>query len=195
MTEKLERGKPLEELVKGSLNHTLTTIEQAFDVQFRAERDEADWSLYIVEAFADYVIVNHKDLALGQFYKVGSEIARLEQSIEHAEELRERQELDLEQAKAGAAEIEEHINKDQSEIAQLDLTLNELVPGLEQAKSRQESSQASLDKAEAALAEWQGRWDEYSASLNSQQQQANVESTRAEQIQSRLDSLLSRSEA
>ncbi len=130
----------------------------------------------------------------GQFYKVGSEIARLEQSIEHAEELRERQELDLEQAKAGAAEIEEHIDKDQSEIAQLDLTLNELVPGLEQAKARQESSQASLDKAEAALSEWQARWDEYSADLNRQQQQANVESTRAEQIQSRLDSLGERSQ-
>ena len=108
--------------------------------------------------------------------------------------MRERQELDLEQAKAGAAEIEEHINKDQSEIAQLDLTLNELVPGLEQAKARHEASQASLDKAEAALAEWQARFDEYSADLNRQQQQANVESTRAEQIQSRLDSLGERSQ-
>ncbi|MGW8272861.1 MAG: helix-turn-helix domain-containing protein, partial [Thermodesulfovibrionales bacterium] len=34
----------------------------------------------------------------GRYYKVGSEIARLEQSIEHANELRERQEKDLEQA-------------------------------------------------------------------------------------------------
>ena len=129
----------------------------------------------------------------GEFYKVGSETARLEQSIEHAEELRERQELDLEQARAGAAEIEDHIDKDESEIAQLDLTLNELVPGLEQAKSRQAASQASLDKAEAALAEWQARWDDYSANLNRAQQQTNVESTRAEQIQSRLDSLAERS--
>ena len=70
----------------------------------------------------------------GRFYKVGSEIARLEQSIEHAHELRERQSKDLEQAIQGAREIREHIDKDQSEIAQLELTLNELVPGLEQAR-------------------------------------------------------------
>jgi chromosome segregation protein len=44
----------------------------------------------------------------GRYYKVGSEIARLEQSIEHANELRERQEKDLEQAILGAKEIIEH---------------------------------------------------------------------------------------
>ena len=38
----------------------------------------------------------------GRFYNVGSKIARLEQSIEHARELRERQQQDLEQAISGA---------------------------------------------------------------------------------------------
>ena len=69
-----------------------------------------------------------------RYYKAGAEIARLEQSIEHARELRERQREDLQQAVVGAEEIAEHINKDQSEIQQLELSLNELVPGLEQAR-------------------------------------------------------------
>jgi len=59
----------------------------------------------------------------GQYYRVGSEIARLEQTIEHARELRERQRKDLEQAVQGAAEIEQHIDKDQSEIAELEMSL------------------------------------------------------------------------
>ena len=88
----------------------------------------------------------------GRYYKVGSEIARLEQSIEHANELRERQEKDLEQAILGAKEIIEHIDKDESEIAQLELTLNELVPGLEQAEHAETASADSLQRAEAALA-------------------------------------------
>jgi chromosome segregation protein len=122
----------------------------------------------------------------GRYYKVGSEIARLEQSIEHARELRERQEKDLEQAVLGAKEIVEHIDKDESEIAQLELTLNELVPGLEQAQEREQASSDSLHRAEAALAEWQGRWDEYTSKLNEAQQLRNIEHTRAEQIESRI---------
>jgi chromosome segregation protein len=48
----------------------------------------------------------------GRYYKVGSDIARLEQSIEHARELRERQQKDLEQAVSGAKEIAGHIDQD-----------------------------------------------------------------------------------
>ncbi|MGI9219794.1 MAG: chromosome segregation protein SMC, partial [Woeseiaceae bacterium] len=122
----------------------------------------------------------------GRYYKVGSEIARLEQSIEHAHELRERQTRDLEQARQGAAEILDHIDKDQTEIAQLELTLNELVPGLEQARQSEAASAESFRDAEAALADWQERWDNYSAKFNEAEQLRNVEQTRSEQIESRI---------
>ncbi|HSM29909.1 MAG TPA: chromosome segregation protein SMC [Woeseiaceae bacterium] len=122
----------------------------------------------------------------GRYYKVGSEIARLEQSIEHANELRERQEKDLEQAILGAKEIIEHIDKDESEIAQLELTLNELVPGLEQAEQAEQASAESLQRAEAALADWQEQWNECTRRFNEAQQQRNIEQTRAEQIESRI---------
>ena len=128
----------------------------------------------------------------GRFYKSGSEIARIEQTIEHAHELRERQEKDLEQAIQGAQEITDHINQDESDIAQLELTLSELVPGLEQAKEREARSRSSLDSAEQALAEWQEKWDEYTLKSNDAKQTRNVEQTRAEQIESRLTSLAER---
>ncbi|MDG2375660.1 MAG: chromosome segregation protein SMC, partial [Woeseiaceae bacterium] len=128
----------------------------------------------------------------GRYYKAGSEIARIEQAIEHAHELRERQQEDLEQAVEGAAEIAGHINKDESEIAQLELTLNELVPGLENANARQERSQSSLDQAETALADWQQRWDEHNERANTARQTRNVEQTRSEQLTSRLESLAER---
>ena len=128
----------------------------------------------------------------GRFYKVGSEIARLEQSIEHAHELRERQTKDLEQAVQGAREIREHIDKDQSEIAQLEMTLNELVPGLEQARRSEKSSAESLQRGEEALADWQQQWDDYTASSNEAMQLRNVEQTRSEQIESRIQSFSER---
>jgi chromosome segregation protein len=124
-----------------------------------------------------------------RYYKAGSEIARIEQSIEHAHELRERQQKDLEQAVQGAAEVASHIDKDQSQIAQLELSLNQLVPGLEEARAQQARSQGSLEAAELALAEWQQRWDDFTKRTNAAQQTRNVEETRSEQLKSRLTSL------
>jgi chromosome segregation protein len=128
----------------------------------------------------------------GRYYKVGSEIARLEQSIEHARELRERQQKDLEQAIGGAKEIADHIDHDETEIEQLELTLSELVPGLEQARQSEQSSVASLQRAEDALAEWQKQWDEHSHQFSDAQQAKSVESTRSEQLESRLQSFAER---
>ena len=128
----------------------------------------------------------------GRYYKVGGEIARLEQSIEHARELRERQERDLEQAIEGAREIAGHIDQDQTEIEQLELTLSELVPGLEQARQSERASSVSLQRADDALAEWQKRWDAHSLKHNESMQQQNIERTRAEQIESRLQSFSER---
>jgi chromosome segregation protein len=124
-----------------------------------------------------------------RYYKAGAEIARIEQSIEHANELRERQQKDLEQAIQGAAEVASHIDKDESEIAQLELSLNQLVPGLEEARAQQTRSQGSLEAAESALAEWQQRWDGFTERTNTAQQTRNVEETRSEQLKSRLTSL------
>ncbi|MCH8302906.1 MAG: chromosome segregation protein SMC, partial [Proteobacteria bacterium] len=128
----------------------------------------------------------------GRFYKSGAEIARIEQSIEHAHELRERQQKDLEQAVQGATEIAEHINSDQSQIAQLDLHLSELAPGLEQAKESEKRALESLQQAEQALTDWQQKWDESTLAWNEASQTRNVEETRAEQIQSRIGSLTER---
>jgi chromosome segregation protein len=127
-----------------------------------------------------------------RFYKAGSEIARLEQSIEHAHELRDRQQKDLAQAVDGAREIADHINKDESEIAQIELSLSELVPGLEQARDRERGSNNSLSGAETALADWQEQWDTFTKEANDSQQIRNVEQTRVEQLESRIRSLSER---
>ncbi|HZW60368.1 MAG TPA: chromosome segregation protein SMC, partial [Woeseiaceae bacterium] len=129
----------------------------------------------------------------GRYYKAGAEIARLEQAIEHAHELRERQQSDLEQAVQGAKEIAAHISQDRSEIEQLELSLNELVPGLEQAQTSEHRSRQSLERAEQALSEWQSRWDAFAAKSSDAQQVRNVEQTRIEQLESRLSGFRDRS--
>jgi chromosome segregation protein len=127
-----------------------------------------------------------------RFYKAGAEIARLEQTIDHAHDLRERQQKDLQQAVDGAKEIAGHIHQDESEIEQLELSLSELVPGLEQAKENERMSLESLQSAEQALADWQSRWDEYTLKSNEAHQTRKVEQTRTGEIESRIKSFAER---
>ncbi len=171
---------------KSSLSDRKTQLEAAIAEQRRLEAAIEDTRVRQSERSDEFNVVQ------GRYYRVGSEIARLEQSIEHARELRERQETDLRQAVLGGQEIAGHIDQDTTEIEQLDLTLSELVPGLEQARDSERSSTESLQRAEAALADWQKRWDEHALKYNAALQLQNVESTRTEHIESRLQSLLQR---
>lgn len=168
------------------LNEKETALQGAIAEQRKIEAELEEARVQQTERSDEFNLVQ------GRYYKAGAEIARIEQTIEHAHELRERQQADLEQAISGAKEIADHINKDESEIAELELSLSELVPGLEQAKEQEAKSLASLRKAEQALAEWQEKWDEYTLKSNEAGQIRNVEKTRSEQIESRLESLSER---
>ncbi len=171
---------------KARLSERKTQLEASIAKQRSLEATLEDARLKQSERTDEFNVVQ------GRYYKLGSDIARLEQSIEHARELRERQETDLEQALVGAEEIAKHISQDQNEIEQLELTLNELVPGLEQARQCESSSSESLRRAEQALADWQQQWDAHAARYNAALQQQHVENTRAEQIESRLHSFSER---
>lgn len=124
-----------------------------------------------------------------RYYKVGSEISRLEQSIEHAKDLNIRQQKDLDQAIIGADEITDHIEQDESEIEQLDEKLSELSPGLEEARQREDSSMMSFQKAENALSEWQKNWNDHQKKYSNTQQIQTVEMTRIEQIETQLNNI------
>ncbi len=183
------RAKDLDsqaDAAKSKLSECKTRLEAAIANQRKVEANIEDARVQQTERAEEFNKVQ------GRYYKVGGEIARLEQTIEHARELRERQENDLQQAILGAKEIVEHIDKDEDEIAQLELTLNELIPGLEQAKQSEQASAASLEKADAALAEWQEKWEQFSSKFNESQQMRNVESTRTEHLESRLASIVER---
>ena len=130
----------------------------------------------------------------GRYYRIGAEIARLEQSIEHGRELRQRQEQDLTQARAAAREIEDHIEQDRNELDQLELALNELTPDLEQARGREAASAESLQRAEQAMAAWQSRWDEFVRRASDVEQSGEVERARIEQLEGQLEKLTQRRE-
>ncbi len=65
--QRIGKGKPLEELTKGSYDYALHRIRRAF---YRAFPDsETEW-YWVEEVFADYVVVNGTGLAVDEFYRV-----------------------------------------------------------------------------------------------------------------------------
>jgi chromosome segregation protein len=118
----------------------------------------------------------------GSYYKVGAEIARLEQSVQHRKELIQRQSEDLHGTDQQIAEIQSHIASDQVELEQIEQVLSELGPGLEHAYVVQRSSQQALEDAERAMEQLRGRWEQSAEDLASAERTIEVEGTRLEQL-------------
>ena len=130
----------------------------------------------------------------GRYYKVGAEIARLEQAIQHARELKQRQEQDLVQVETGLAELMSHISKDEAQIRDLTNSLDELGPGLEAARAAEAASVDALRSAEQGMQSWQQRWEEFTGDASEANRGAEVERARIEQLEGQTSRLLDRRE-
>jgi chromosome segregation protein len=122
----------------------------------------------------------------GRYYEVGADISRLEQSIEHTRELRERQRTDLEQTQATLAELAAHIERDERQLAALRAELAQLTPRRESAQQAELKCAAELEACERAVQEWQQRWEEHTRASGAADQSAQVERARIEQLENQL---------
>jgi chromosome segregation protein len=121
-----------------------------------------------------------------RYYEVGADISRLEQSIEHTRELRERQRADLTQAQATLGELAAHIERDEAELATVRAELARLDPGRAAAQQGEIEAAARLEAGEQALQQWQQRWEAHSTAVAAAERSAQVERARLEQLDSQL---------
>jgi chromosome segregation protein len=120
----------------------------------------------------------------GSYYKVGSEIARLEQSLQHRKDLIQRQSEDLASTDGQVAELSAHVASDKVEIEELERVLGELGPGLEEAYGIQRTSQQQLERAELAVERSREQWERLGEELAAAERSVTVEDTRLEQLAS-----------
>src|SRR5205823_6307545 len=130
----------------------------------------------------------------GRYYQVGADISRLEQSIEHTRELRERQRADLAQAQVTLGELAAHIARDDGELAAVRAEIARLAPEREAAQQAEQRTGAALEASEQALQEWQQRWEEHTRAASGAQQSTEVERTRIEQLENQLRQLRAQAE-
>jgi chromosome segregation protein len=140
----------------------------------RIERTEASDAFNIVQS---------------EYYRVGADIARLEQSVQHRRELRQRQEREFEQADGNLSEIDDHINRDQQELSALVQTLERLGPGLEQASLSQRASASALADAEDGMEKWRESWEAVGEELAEVARVEHVEAAREEHLSEQIQGL------
>ncbi len=119
----------------------------------------------------------------GRYYAVGAEIARLEQTIKYTTEVRQQQELDLEQTQQAWQESMDHQQQDSERLKEIKRILDEEDPHLQEASRLEQSATEKLSKAEQELTTWQNEWDEFNRHAAEPAQAAQVERTRINHLE------------
>jgi chromosome segregation protein len=130
----------------------------------------------------------------GRYYEVGADISRLEQSLGHTRELRERQRADRAQAHATLGDLGADIERDERELAALRAEIERLTPAREAAQHAEQRSGAALEASEHALQDWQQRWETHARAVSAADQTAQVERARIEQLENQLRQLSAQAE-
>lgn len=124
----------------------------------------------------------HLNRVQGEVYKVGGEIARVEQQIQHNRQLAESLERTRGETEHAYRELADHIAADHTQIEALQFALADAEPKLMVLNEQQEQAGAAQREAEAKLAEWQAQWDGYAKASSESSQAAEVERTRLDYL-------------
>jgi chromosome segregation protein len=122
----------------------------------------------------------------GRYYEVGADISRMEQTIQHSRELRDRQRTDLAQARSTIADLAAHIERDERQLETVREEIARLEPEVEGVQHAETAAAEALEAAEQALQDWQQRWEQFNRSLGSADQTTQVERARIEQLENQL---------
>ncbi len=117
-----------------------------------------------------------------QVYRVGADIARVEQQIQHSRELSARLTRAGDETRAQLAELEQHAKADADQIAMLRDALAVDEPRIETLLAEADERNEAMRSAEQALTGWQQRWDDYARNSSEAARAAEVERTRLDYL-------------
>ena len=127
------------------------------------------------------------------YYQLGSEVARIEQTIKHQQERGRQLQDDLAQTGANLTELESHLGDDRGKLARWEVEVETLGPELEGLQELELASAEALTQAEEAMHEWQHQWDEFNQHAAEPRQQAEVQQSRIQHLEQVLQRLQGRS--
>ncbi|MCW9089117.1 MAG: chromosome segregation protein SMC, partial [Gammaproteobacteria bacterium] len=134
----------------------------------------------------------HFNTIQSEYYGIGADIARMEQTIQHERERYQQQRQDLEQLERGWNEAQVHQDTDTRRIDELQAALSELEPQQQRAREAEELSTAALAEAEQAMQTWQTTWEQFNQEANEPSQSAQVEKARIQHLERQVEQLNNR---
>jgi chromosome segregation protein len=124
----------------------------------------------------------HLNKAQAEVYRVGGDIARVEQQIRHTRELGERLERSRQETTQALRDLDQHIANDSKQLEELEVVLTQSEPQLLELNTQAEARAEALRQAEQALHDWQQRWDAFAREQSEANQAAEVERTRLDYL-------------
>ncbi|PFG08425.1 chromosome segregation protein SMC [Marinobacter sp. LV10MA510-1] len=109
-----------------------------------------------------------------RYYEAGADVARLEQSLQNSRDRSRQASLEVDQALASERELASELEQDNDKLAAFEEELAMLEPEQEELSLRAETSGEQLHNAEHAMADWQQRWDDFSARSADAHRQADL---------------------
>jgi len=122
-----------------------------------------------------------------KFYGVGSQIARIEQSLTHHQERREQLTQDLQEAELNYTNAKVHVEEDQQKIDELQSIVIELEPEHAILQEKMQQSQESLELAEDNMHQWQNEWDDFNNQSAKASELAQVSQTQIQHLEQRIN--------
>ena len=128
----------------------------------------------------------------GDYYKLGGEISRIEQSIQHVKELNNRYDEELTQVQEAWAKSEKGLVDEQAKATDLESKIAEIEPKLNAAREELSSNSEKLGAAESEMAKWQDAWEALSEKIAEPSQVVEIEASRIEHLENHLEQLAER---
>lgn len=130
----------------------------------------------------------------GEYYRVGAEIARVEQTLQHSRERRQQVQQDLREVQEQLSQTRGELQSDELRSQALQIELEELENQRDEARETEQHAASSLAQWEDRMQAWQQDWELFNQQATEPNQTAQVEKTRIAQLESQLMQLHQRSE-
>ncbi|MEE9319906.1 MAG: chromosome segregation protein SMC [Granulosicoccus sp.] len=117
------------------------------------------------------------------FYRIGADVSRIEQSIEHTRDTRRQQSRELDEVMRSLEEAQSHQREDTRQIADIVAAIKTDEPAFARLQESQEEATAALHEAESRLEECQERKAEFARQHAEVMQAAQVERSRIESLE------------
>jgi len=128
------------------------------------------------------------------FYSLGSEVARIEQTIKHHQERARQLQEDLAETGTNLEEAEDHLGEDRVKLTRWEQDIVSIRPDMQRLESVEKDSSQALLQSEEAMHKWQHQWDEFNQNAAEPRQQAEVQQSRIQHLEQVLKRLQERME-